>query len=258
MGRRLSRNLWFVPLILSYVLFSYYFFGRWWDSSVGTILIILFSYMIWKKDFLEVIGMKVDFYIGIKSLLLTGIIVFSSLLMMKYIVHNLDIIIRFDNWRNYYHGVFYILNEDIILGAIILFVLVRKRKVRPIVASAGLAVVFSLIHYVFYRWIFVDNLGILETSTLITLFLVGLVRNNLILQTGHIGYSWALHFGWMSMMFGNIHLYNNSQVVLTEPLRFNTYLGSIEMLIISFILALFSLIYWIKKYKTWNIIAINS
>jgi hypothetical protein len=126
--------------------------------------------------------------------------------------------------------------------------LVHKRKIRPITASIGLAVFFALIHFVFYKWIFNDR-GILSVSTLTTLFLVGFVRNSLIFQTGHIGYSWALHFGWMAMMFGNMHIHPDSMLRVTESERFNLYLGSVEMLIISLTIAGLSLLYWIKKYN---------
>jgi hypothetical protein len=116
-------------------------------------------------------------------------------------------------------------------------------------AALGLAVFFSLIHFVFYRWIFLDG-GILGIQTLITLFLVGFVRNSLILQTGHIGYSWALHFGWMAIMFGSSHTYINSNMPLKESESFNLYLGSTEMLILSLILAGLFLVYWIRRKQT--------
>jgi hypothetical protein len=72
-------------------------------------------------------------------------------------------------------------------------------------------------------------------TTLTTLFLVGFVRNSLIFQTGHIGYSWALHFGWMAVMFGSIHVDLETGSKLTELRPFNLYLGSVEMLVTSII-----------------------
>ncbi len=238
-----------MPLLgLSYILFSYYYFNGWWNSSIGTVLILFFSYLIWKKDFLNMIGLRLNLKTGIKSLFLAGIFIISSLVLMKYIANKHNISIFYTNWKNYYHDIFYILNEEIVIGAIILFTSVKKYKISPIVASIGLALVFSLIHYAFYKWIFNDR-GIIEISTLVTLFFIGFVRNNLILQTGHITYSWALHFGWMVIMFGSRHIYTDTKIALTEPVKFNTYLGSKEMLIISIILAFGSLIYWKKGSK---------
>jgi len=249
--RYIIQKLWTSLLILSHVLLSYYFLRGWWVSSLGSILILLFSYLIWKNDFLKVIGLTIDFKIGIKSIILAGLVTICSLLLMKYIAHKQNIMIQCRNWRDYYHDIFYILNEEIVLGAIILYFLVNERKLKPIIASAGLAVVFSLIHFIFYKWIFNDK-GIIEITTLITLFLIGFIRNNLILHTGHIGYSWALHFGWMVIMFGSFHIYSDSMNPLPEPDRFNIYLGSIEMLTLSLVLALGSLIYMKRKEKKYS------
>lgn len=243
---RLKRTILFSLLGLSYGFFSYYFFGGWWNSSVGSVLIILFSYLIWDKDFLKHIGLQLDLKTIAKSIILAGIIAICALLIMKYIAVKHNVMISYTNWKDYYHDIFYILNEEIVIGSILLFALVNKRKIRPFIASVGLAIFFALIHFVFYKWFFRDR-GILGVSTLTTLFLVGFVRNSLILQTGHIGYSWALHFGWMVVMFGSRHIDLNTNLRVTESERFNLYLGSIEVLIISTIIAGLSLAYWIKK-----------
>jgi len=239
----------FSLLILLYVIFSYNFLHGWWNSSIGSILIIFLSYLIWEKGFLKQIGLQLNLQTIAKSIILAVIITTCALLIMKYIGNKSNIQIEYPNWRDYYHDIFYTLNEEIVIGAILLFTLVNKWKIRPVVASLCLAVFFSLIHYIFYKWIFADR-GVIGISTLITLFLVGFVRNSLIIQTGHIGYSWALHFGWIVIMFGSSHTDLNTNMVITEPETFNLYLGSTEMLIISIIMAGFFLAYWIKKYSS--------
>ena len=246
MSINLKRRILFSLLGLSYGLLSYIPPFGWWYSSIGTILIILFSYFIWNKNFLKHIGLQLDLKTFTKSLILAVFVTLCAFMIMKYIAAKDNVLIKFTNWRQYYHDIFYILNEEIVIGAILLFTLVNKRKIHPIIASVGLAVFFALIHFVFYLWIF-NARGIIGISTLTTLFFVGFVRNNLILQTGHIGYSWALHFGWMVVMFGCWHVDLDTNMGLTEPVRFNTYLGSIEMLIISSVLAVLSLLYWMKK-----------
>jgi len=245
---RLRIPLLFTLLILIYVLFSYSFLGDWLYSSIGSILIIFLSFLIWGNGFLEKVGLQLNFEIFVKSIILVVIIAGCSFLIMKYIGNKNDIRIEYYNWRDYYHVMFYVLNEEIVLGAILLFTLVYKLKVRPIVASICLAVGFALIHYVFYRWVFTDR-GVLGISTLMTLFLVGFVRNSLILCTGHIGYSWALHFGWIAIMFGTRHTNLNTNMYLSELESFNTYLGSTEMLVLSIIIAGVFLAYWLRKYN---------
>jgi hypothetical protein len=246
MSINLKRRLLRILLVSSYVLLSYIPVFGWWYSSIGTFFIVLFSYFLWDKNFLDRIGLLLDVKTIAKSVVLAGIVTVCALLVMRYIAARYHVQIRFTNWREYVHDVFYVLNEEIVIGAIVLFTLVNKRKVQPIIASFGLAIFFSLIHFVFYKWIFKDR-GNIGMMTLLTLFFVGFVRNSLILQTGHIGYSWALHFGWMVVMFGSWHVIPEKNLSLGELTRFNTYLGSKEMLTISSVLAILSLIYWKRK-----------
>ena len=248
MIHRLRIPLLYTLLFLIYVLFSYSFLGDWIYSSIGSLLIIFLSFLIWGNGFLEKIGLQLNLQTLAKSIILVVIIAGFSIFILKYIGNKNDIRIEYYNWRDYYHVMFYVLNEEIVLGAILLFTLVYKWKVRPLVASICLAVGFALIHYVFYRWVFADR-GALGISTLITLLLVGFVRNSLILHTGHIGYSWALHFGWIAIMFGSRHTYLNTNMYVSELESFNIYLGSTEMLVLSIVLAGIFLAYWIKKYN---------
>lgn len=248
MIHRLRIPLLYTLLFLIYVLFSYSFLGDWLYSSIGSLLIIFLSFLIWGNGFLEKIGLQLNLQTLAKSIILVIIIAGCSILILKYIGNKNDIRIEYYNWRDYYHVMFYVLNEEIVLGAILLFTLVYKWKMRPLVASICLAVGFALIHYVFYRWVFADR-GALGISTLITLLLVGFVRNSLILRTGHIGYSWALHFGWIAIMFGSRHTYLNTNMYVSELESFNIYIGSTEMLVLSIVLAGIFLAYWVKKYN---------
>lgn len=244
--QKLKKTIFLCLLILSYGLLTYYYFGGWWNSSLGTLLILFFSYLVWKRDFLKQTGLQLNFSSILKSLLLAVLTAVFAWLMMKHIAGKHHVLIQTGHWQNYYHNVFYILNEEIVIGAILLFAMVGEWRLRPLVAALGLAVFFALIHFVFYKWIF-DDRGNLGVIALATLFLVGFVRNSLILQTGHIGYSWALHFGWMAVIFGNRHIDSATNTRLAEYDRFNLYLGSPEMLIVSIVLAGVILVYWKKK-----------
>jgi hypothetical protein len=241
------QSLWIFLLLFTYVLFSYNYLRGWWCSSIGTVLILLLCYLNWNKDYLRIAGLNLNIKIVVKSIFATAIVTVCSLLLMKYIAEKLNVSIHlFSKWIDYYHDIFYVLNEEIVIGALVLFYLTQKRKIKPIYASVGLALFFSAIHFVFYRWIFADK-GIIQIPALITLFLIGFVRNNLIIVNGHIGYSWALHFGWIVIMFGCIHQHNDTQMIMSEPDIFNNYLGSIEALVISFALAAISFLYWLKR-----------
>ena len=240
--KRIRNTILTFLLISFYLLFSYYYFNGWWYSSIGTALILLFSYLLWGKETLRVTGTKISFKIFMKTIALAIVIVCGSILLIQHIGHQHQVAIHFTNCRNYYHDIFYILNEEIILGGIPLYFLIRKGKIDSLLATAALALFFAAGHFIFYRWIFLQR-GMLGFTTLVTIFLIGFVRNSLIVINGHIGYSWALHFGWMMVMFGNRLYHVGTNISLTEPERFNMFLGSPEMVSISLVLAVVSFIY---------------
>ena len=244
--RYILNILWSNLLLLSYLAFSYYYFNGWWYSSIGTILILFFSYLIWRKDFIKIIGLKLTLREFLITIALTIGTILGSLFLIKHIGLRNNISIHFTSLQNYYHDIFYILNEEIVLGSIPIYLLISRLKIKSLYVSIGLALVFTMVHYVFYKWIFLER-GIIEIQTLTTLFLVGIVRNNLIIVNKHIGYSWALHFGWMVVLFGCLPEWVDSGKVVTEPDRFNLFLGSHEMLIISIFLAGISIFHIIKK-----------
>ncbi|MGC9343135.1 MAG: hypothetical protein ACP5E3_10565, partial [Bacteroidales bacterium] len=64
---------------------------------------------------------------------------------------------------------------------------------------------------------------------------------------GHIGYSWALHASWMVAMFGFDHIYIRTETPISESGRFDLYLGSVAMLVISGILAVVSVYFLLKR-----------
>jgi hypothetical protein len=238
--KRFKRTFWISVIVIIHLLFSYYFFKGWWYSGIGTILILTVSYLFCKEKFLKEIGLRLSLVSFFISIILAVFAVISSFIIIKYIGDRSGAEIQFTKYGNYIHDIFYTLNEEIILGAILLFNLSKKIKVHPLIISAGVAVIFSLIHFVFYKWIFLQK-GIIATDTLFTLFLVGFFRNNLILKFKHIGYSWAFHFGWMAVMFGSYHYYQSDLNQLTQVERFNLYLGSSKMLITAAILAIISM-----------------
>jgi len=255
--KKFNKTLWINTLVIIHLLFSYYLFNGWWNSGIGTVLIVVTSYLFLKDKFLEEIGLKLKPSSFIISISLGAIAVIGSFLIMKYIADQAGKEIKYTDYGNYIHDIFYTLNEEIILGAVLLFGLVRRIKTHPLIISAGVAVIFSLIHFAFYKWIFLQK-GIIAPETLLTLFLIGFFRNNLILKFRHIGYSWAFHFGWMAVMFGSYHYSINSLKPLSEPERFNLYLGSQEMFVIATILAMVSVVIFYEKGQVFKCLRIKN
>lgn len=243
---RLRKRILFNLLLGSFLLFSYYALGGWWNSAAGFLLILFFSWLIWKSDFRTRTGLRINPRQAIRSFIAAILILALSYLLIHHLAVRNDITLKPGEWKDYFHDVFYVLNEEIVLGAIILFWLTSTRNLKPVLSCALLAVFFAIIHYVFYKWIFNDR-GIIGIVTLLTLFLIGFLRNSLIILSGHIGYSWALHLGWIAVMFGSMHYYTDSGDRLSEPARFNLYLGSTEMLVLAALLASSGLFLMLRK-----------
>ena len=252
-----QRIIWVSNIVIIHLIFSYYLLNGWWYSGIGTILIVLITYLFNKDKFLKEIGLKIKPVSIMISISLGVIAVIGSFIIMKYIAAKANIGIQYTQYGNYIHDVFYTLNEEIILGAVLLFGLSRLIKVHPFIISAMVAAVFSIIHFMFYKWIFLQK-GLILPETLITLFLVGFFRNNLILKFRHIGFSWAFHFGWMAVMFGSYHFYYSSLIPLNEPERFNFYLGSLVMFVIAMILAMVSVIIFYDRCQVFKCLRIKN
>ncbi|MDX1284622.1 MAG: hypothetical protein R3182_06410 [Draconibacterium sp.] len=164
----------------------------------------------------------------------------GSFIVMRVIAGDHQIQIIPGNFKNFTHTFFYTLNEEIVVGALLLKGIKSMAKKTPDwVISLGAALVFSLIHFVFFKWIFINS-GNLSIITLSSLFFAGIIRNNLILKTGHIGYSWAFHFGWIYIMLGSSHLDRASEIFLNDFERFGIYLGDYRTLIVCLVLAVAS------------------
>jgi len=242
----LATRIWLVLLIVSYLVFSYNYFGHWWNAACGTALILLFGRQIWGRETLRVTGLNIGRGTLMRSGVLTLLVIALSWQLMSIIAAMEGVGFGIPSWKSGLHISFYVLNEEIVLGAILLHFMTREWDMKPIHAAIALALFFSMIHYVFYRWVF-DEKGIIEISTLLSLFMVGFFRNTLILVSGHIAYSWAFHFGWMVMMFGRDHRGGTEGASLAEHTRFNLYLGSWPMVAISLVLAAGALTLLLRK-----------
>jgi len=228
-------------------MFSYQAFPGWWYSLLGTLLIIILAKRCWPNEYLDWTGLKISSLAAISSLFLLLVVVIGSLLLMSSIASNAGVSIKIFSISIFIHIIGYTLNEEILIGALLLNYLKRRFiNLKRYLISLLVAAVFSILHYVFYRWIFLDR-GLLTIVTLISLFAVGFIRNNLILLTGHIGYSWAIHAGWVFIMFGLDHTNNITQDIMGEPERFNLYLGSLYTLATLSVVAILSLWFLIRK-----------
>lgn len=220
-------------LFLVHVLMSYGGSLYPWRAISGSLLIILIARTAWPERWNDRLGLRIRLRDGLLAAVLVPILIAGLYWMIRAITitqgisfHPVFAEYGFLNLK-YLHTLGQTLNEEMLFGALILYAAQRRFSNRSLLSIAvSVALIFSGLHYVFYRWIVIsENTGILTTSALFVLFAIGVLRNTLILKTGSIIYAWCTHF---SLNFiGLIGTYNFANgVELTEPEVLNFVLGS--------------------------------
>lgn len=205
-------------------------------SFVGAALILLFGYLAWKRKSIEYLGLRLNSKQLLMSALFAGVTIVISHFIVKSICASSFVIMSPPVLSSVPHIFFYTVNEEIVLGRLMIRGLRHSGgKLRDIHISLILATVFSLLHFLFYGWIASER-GAISILALTSLFMVGVIRNNLILATNHIGYSWALHFGFIFVMLASPKM--RTFRLLSEPEIFNLVLGADFLSIILLLLAL--------------------
>ena len=232
----------------------------WFLSIFASILIILIMRFrdpeSWKRK-LGICFQKFDF---LKFLIITVLLVVISAALISYLaeIQNYSFKPEICFFRDYYSnstpfhrilaGYIYFIpetfNEEILVGAFLLLGLQRSiKKLNPTIIAVSIALFFSLMHqtlYVFSSMQFKTSLTLL---TLFSLFFVGVLRNVLILKTGKIVYSWALHLSFNLVFLPGFFINKSTGEIANEPQRFNIVFGNYPMLILTGILAVASLVY---------------
>ena len=237
--RQITRTGLALVLIVSHLHLSYNFNQAWWHSAACTVLVLAMGWMIWRRRFFRIAGLQASRRTPIFITLCTVLFTLLSLAVMNWQAGE-SVSIVHSSFRHYIHNFFYIINEEVVFGALLLYFMHERLSLRPEVASGLLAVVVALGHLALYKWYFRDQ-GLLAGTAVVSLFFVAFAKNNLIIRFGHIGYAWALHFGWMVIMYGCIHLYSETGTALTDLEKFNVYLGALPVTLLTAMVATFTL-----------------
>ena len=204
---------------LSFIFLTY---NHWLLAPLGPLLIILLSFAAWPGENLERLGLRIPSRHALAALVLLPLTTAFAWLVIGYATR-IQGVILIPLWQKPHplelvaHTIGQTLNEEMILGALLV--------------SAVVAALFTVLHYIFYAWRPESwiNYGVLSTVTLLTIFAVGLLRNNLILSAGNIALAWAIHLGW-NLVFMDSSYVSTAQARLAEPAVFNTVLGNVLVL----------------------------
>jgi len=213
----------------------------WWLSGIGTLCILACARAAWPGAWATRVGLRMSRVELLRSVGLLAAVTTIASVIVTAIARAKTI--TFDPWITtphevpwYLHTVAQTLNEEMLLGAVLLGGIRRRLpRTSPLRISIGVAAAFALFHLAFYgaRTPEMPNYGVLSAATLLALFLVGIVRNNLILATGHVGYAEAVHLGWNAIFLGGAFRWaGEGGAAMTEPERFDAFVGSPAVIVL--------------------------
>ena len=217
-------------IILTYLLLTYT--GGVW-ALLGSVLIVLIAWLAWRRLWAEHLGLQastVQWLLALLALVLTGIVawILINAACQAQGIHLTPIWLREDWVILALHTLGQTLNEEIVLGWILLTSLHhRLPQVRLPVLALIVALIFAGLHLAFFAARPSDNhiYGILSAATLLSLFAVGMLRNNLILGMGSITLAWGVHLGWNLIFIDSAYTWEETGGKLAEPAIFNVVFG---------------------------------
>ncbi len=228
--------------------------SEWWKAPLASIAIAAVSGWTRPGRGLASVGLRMArAHIGL-SLPLCGAVAAVSLAGIQFVarrsgVEYLPFLEKQEAGPFLVHALSQTLNEEMVLGALLLGYARRTfRAVHPVVIALSRGAVVSMLHRLFYelRPPHDPVYGKLSAKALLSLFFVGVLRNNLIVGTGHIGCAWALHAGW------NVVLLSGGRDVATgefpaEPALFNCVPGNPLLLLATSTLMILSVLSYTRR-----------
>ncbi len=239
-------------LFLTLLLMSYNGSVLPWRALLGSFLIVLIARKIWPAEWKDWLGLRMHRRAVILAAALAPILMALLYFTIQAIANAQEITYRSPYVEYgllslvYLHTLGQTLNEEMLLGALLLNAFRRKfDRIRPFWIATIIAMAFAALHYVFYRWIVLPEYsGILTGGALFVLFALGVLRNTLIIKFGHIAYSWFIHLSINGVGLIGTYFFANGEE-LTEPQTLNLILGAplaIALSVIGFIACSFILL----------------
>lgn len=189
--------------------------GTWWRAIPSTGVILVLAGLVFGEQAVAFLGLRLTPRASLITLVVFAVAAFASNEAIEAIVAAGPL--RASSHRGLLAGVhqfFQVLNDEMILRAAVLTLVLRVWPY-PKSIALGCAFLFSVAHHVVYRLHGVH----IGADALLTLFSFGVLVNLLFLRFGHIGYGWALHYGWNLMRFGSVYAVDGRY--LSEGTSFN-------------------------------------
>lgn len=207
--------------LLAYLLPYFYLPGVWWRAIPSTVVILSLGALVYGEGTLVFFGLQMSR----RQLILSVLLFILGLLVFRYIVlpvvTGADLSASVNDYAlGYVHQFFQVLNDEMILRAACLTLLLRIVPYPKTVVIAT-AVLFSVGHHLVYRM----NGILIDWPALVSLFAFGAITNVLFVRFGHIGYGVALHYAWNFYRFNSVYVLDGQP--LSEGMTFNYVEGNV-------------------------------
>ncbi|MGB5500754.1 MAG: CPBP family intramembrane glutamic endopeptidase [Polyangiales bacterium] len=222
--------------LLAYLFPYFYLGGVWWRAIPSTVVILALGALIYGQGALAFFGIRMTFTELLRSVavFILGVLVFRFLVLPAVTTEALTVSLN-DHPLGYVHQFFQVLNDEMVLRAACLTLLLRVFP-HPKIVIVATAVLFSLAHHVFYRLSGVS----IDWPAMVSLFSFGAIANFLFVRFGHLGYGVALHYAWNLYRFNSVYRLNG--LPLSEGMTFNyvegnlwVMTGSIVVLVLTYL-----------------------
>ena len=225
---------------LAAYLFPYFYLTtHWWRGIPNTVVILVVGALFFGREIPRVYGLVMSPKQLVISLALFGALLplFSYVLFTWVVVTPLSVE-RYSYPLAQVHQFFQVFNDEILLRAVLLTILLRAFP-HPKAVIVVPAIFFAIAHHVLYRSSAVQ----IDWPAMLSIFSFAAIANTLFIRYRHIGYGFALHYAWNFYRFNSRYYLRGAP--LSEGGSFNYIEGDALVVVLS--LAVFILVFSVSS-----------
>lgn len=223
-------------ITLAAYLFPYFCLTtHWWRGIPSTVVILFVGALFFGREMPRVYGLVMSpKQLAISLALFAALLPLFSYVLFTWVIVEPLSVERYSYPPAQVHQFFQVFNDEILLRAALLTVLLKAFP-HPKTVLLVPAVFFAIAHHVVYR----SGAVQIDWPAMLSIFSFAAIANTLFIRYRHIGYGFALHYAWNFYRFNSRYYLNGAS--LSEGASFNYIEGDSLVVVLS--LAVFVLVF---------------